>query len=169
MLSAYEGYLGAYIAYRRVFAARHELYRSVYDIDWDEALSRLRFLELQRFRGRDNRTVASSHGGGIHISPHTGLLQLLTTYQGALRLVTLSRFERGDNRLRGLMLTQSDRDRFFEPAVSAIFLERLDGKRRLADLERLVGPIGPDDPAFAPAEAELSAIERAGIFTRPSN
>jgi transcriptional regulator with XRE-family HTH domain len=169
MLSAYEGYLGAYIAYRRVFAARHELYRSVYDIDWDEALSRLRFLELQRFRGRDNRTVASSHGGGIHISPHTGLLQLLTTYQGALRLVTLSRFERGDNRLRGLMLTQSDRDRFFEPAVSAIFLERLDGKRRLADLERLVGPIGPDDPAFAPAEAELSAIEHAGIFTRPGN
>src|SRR5262249_48019726 len=96
----------------------------------------------------------------------TGLLQLLTTYQGALRLVTLSRFERGDNRLRGLMLTQSDRDRFFEPAVSAIFLERLDGKRRLTDLARPVGPPGPDDPAFATAESELAGIERAGIFTR---
>lgn len=166
MLSSYEGYLGTYVAYRRVFAARQELYRSVYDIDWDEALSRLRFLELQRFRGRDNRTVASSHGGGIYISPHTGLLQLLTTYQGALRLVTLARFQLGDNRLRGLMLTQSDRDRFFEPAVSAILLERLDGKRRLADLERLVGPIGTDDPAFASAEADLAAIERVGIFTR---
>jgi transcriptional regulator with XRE-family HTH domain len=166
MLSAYEGYLGTYIAYRRVFAGKPELFRSVYDIDWDEALSRLRFLELQRFRGRDNRTVASSHGGGIYISPHTGLLQLLTTFQGALRLVTLMRFRMGDNRLRGLMLTQSDRDRFFEPAVSAIYLERLEGKRPLADLERLVGPIGPDDPAFAAADAELLAIERAGIFTR---
>ena len=167
MLSAYEAYLGTYIAYRRVFAGRQELFRSVYDIDWDEALSRLRFLELQRFRSRDNRTVASSHGGGIYISPHTGLLQLLTTYQGAIRLVTLTRFQMGDNRLRGLMLTQSDRDRFFEPVASPIFLERLEGKRRLADLERLVGPLGPDDPAYAVAEAELAAIERAGIFTRP--
>ena len=164
MLSAYEGYLGTYVAYRRVFSDKRELYRSVYDIDWDEALSRLRFLELQRFRGRDNRSVASSHGGGIYISPHTGLLQLLTTYQGALRLVTLSRFQLGDNRLRGLMLTQSDRDRFFEPAVSAIFLERLDGKHRLAELERLVGAVGPDDAAYAPANAELATIERAGIF-----
>lgn len=167
MLSAFEGYQGTYIAYRRVFDGTRALYRSVYDIDWDEAMQRLRFLELQRFRGRDNRTVASSHGGGIYISPHTGLLQLLTTYQGALRLVTLSRFRMGDNRLRGLMLTQSDRDRFFEPVASAIFLERLDGKRRLADLERQVGPVGPDDPAYTAAEAELAAIERTGLFMRP--
>lgn len=164
MLSAYEGYLGTYIAYRRVFSAKRQLYRSVYDIDWDEALSRLRFLELQRFRGRDNRTVASSHGGGIYISPHTGLLQLLTTFQGALRLVTLTRFRLGDNRLRGLMLTQSDRDRFFEPAVSAILLEKLDGKQRLSELERLVGTIGPEDAAFAAAEDELAAFEQSAIF-----
>ncbi len=164
MLAAYEAYLGTYVAYRRVFSDKTELYRSVYDIDWDDALSRLRFLELQRFRGRGDRAVASSHGGGIYISPHTGLVQLLTTFQGALRLVTLTRFQLGDDRLRGLILTQSDRDRFFEPAVSAIFLERLDGKRRLADLERLVGAIGPDDPAYAPADAELTTIERSGIF-----
>lgn len=164
MLAAYESYLGAYVAYRRAFNDKHELYRSVFDIDWDEALSRLRFLELQRFRGRDNRSVQSSHGGGIYISPHTGLIQLLTTFQGALRLVTLSRFQLGDNRLRGLILTQSDRDRFFEPAVSAIFLEKLDGKRRLADLERLVGPVGTDDTIFAKADAELRGIEQSGIF-----
>jgi transcriptional regulator with XRE-family HTH domain len=164
MLSAYESYLGTYVAYRRVFSAKRELYRSVFDIDWDEQLSRLRFLELQRFRGRDDRAVASSHGGGVYISPHTGLIQLLTTFQGALRLITLSRFRLGDNRLRGLILTQSDRDRFFEPAVSAIFLEQLDGKRRLADLERLVGSLSPDDPTFGPANEELSAIERSGIF-----
>lgn len=167
MLSAYESYLGTYVAYRRVFSAKHELYRSVFDIDWDEQLSRLRFLELQRFRGRDDRAVASSHGGGIYISPHTGLIQLLTTFQGALRLITLSRFRLGDNRLRGLILTQSDRDRFFEPAVSAIFLEQIDGKRRLADLERLVGPLTSDDPAFGSATEELRTIEQSGIFVGP--
>ena len=168
MLSAYEGYLGTYVAYRRVFSEKRQLYRSVYDIDWDEPLSRLRFLELQLFRGRDNKAVASSHGGGIHISPHTGLLQLLTTFQGALRLVTLTRFRLGDNRLRGLMLTQSDRDRFFEPVASAIVLEKLDGKRRLADLEKLVGTIGPEDPAFADADHELTTFERSSFFTKRS-
>ncbi len=168
MLSAYEGYLGAYVAYRRAFSAKRELYRSVFDIDWDEAMSRLRFLELQRFRGRDDRLVSSTHGGGIYISPHTGLLQLLTTFQGALRLVTLSRFRMGDNRLRGLILTQSDREKFFEPAASAIVLEKLDGKRRLADLERLVGPLGADDPAFATFDAELCSVERSGVFVAPA-
>jgi len=168
MLSAYMGYLGAYVAYRRAFNGKNELYRSVFDIDWDEAMSRLRFLELQRFRGRDNRSVSSTHGGGIHISPHTGLIQLLTTFQGALRLITLTRFQMGDNRLRGLILTQSDRDRFFEPAVSPIVLEKLDGKRRLADLERLVGPVGPDDPSFEATDLELLGIERSGIFVAPA-
>ena len=38
LLSAYEDYLGAYVAYRRVFSRRLELYRSVYELDWDEDL-----------------------------------------------------------------------------------------------------------------------------------
>jgi len=166
MLSAFEGYLGTYVAYRRVFSGRAELYRSVYEIDWDEALSRLRFLELQHYPGTANRAVESSHAGGVYISPHTGLIQLLTTFQGALRLVTLSRFRLGDSRLRGVTLTQSDRDTFFAPAVSAILLERLDGRRPLAELERLVGPVGPDDPVYATIDAELAAIEQASLHLR---
>ena len=78
---------------------------SEHEIDWDEELDRLRFLELQRFRGAAERTVSSSHAGGVYISPHTGLIQLLTTFQGALRLVTLTRFRLGDDKLSGLILT----------------------------------------------------------------
>jgi transcriptional regulator with XRE-family HTH domain len=169
LLSAYETYLGTYVAFRRAFNDRPDLYRSIFEIDWDDSLCRLRFLELQRFRGRDNRSVSMNHGGGIYISPHTGLIQLLTTFQGALRLVTLSRFGLGDIRLRGLILTQRDRDRFFEPAVSPIFLEKLDGKRPLADLERLVGPVTPDDPAFSQADAELRDIEASEVFVAPAS
>jgi hypothetical protein len=92
------------------------------------------------------------------------LIQLLTTFQGALRLVTLSRFRLGDNKLSGLILTQSDRDRYFEPAASAIFLEKLDGPRPVAELERLIGPVAESNAAFAPAEAELARIERQSMF-----
>ena len=168
LLSAYEDYLGAYVAYRRVFSRRLELFRSVYELDWDEDLARLRFLELQRApsgSGTANGTgSASQHAGGVYISPHTGMLQLLTTFQGALRLVTLNRFRRGDDKLRGVILTQSDRERFYQPAVSAIFLQKLNGRRRLSELERMVGAISSTHADFAAALAEIEEIERSAIF-----
>lgn len=164
MRSAYDDYIGIYVAWRRAFARRPELYRSVYEFDWDDEGGRLRFLELQRFRGRGNRTVDSTHAGGVYISPHTGLIQLLTTFQGALRLVTLSRMRLGDNRLRGLILTQSDREQFFAPAAAAIQLDRLDRRRPLAELERLVGPVSPSDPEFAAVSADLAEIEQSSIY-----
>ena len=164
LLSAYENYIGTYFAVRRVFSGRNELVRSVYEIDWDEELSRLRFFELQRFRGTSDRPVSSSHAGGIHISPHTGLIHLLTTYQGALRLVTLTKFRLGDNRLRGAILTQRDRDVFFQPAVSPIYLEKIEVRKKNSELERSIGPFGPTDPGFRAAHEELSAIERDTVM-----
>lgn len=162
-LSAYESYLGTYLAYRHVFSDRNELFRSVYEIDWDDELNRLRFFELQRFRGT-NKDVTSSHAGGIYMSPHTGILHLLTTFQGALRLVTLSKFRMGDNILRGVILTQSHRDVFFQPAVSAIFLERLEGKQKNSELEKMVGALGPGDAGFDRAARELAEIERNSVY-----
>ena len=164
LLSAYEYYLGTYIAYRRVFSEKHELFRSVYEIDWDDELCRLRFFELQRFRGANNRTVSSSHAGGIYISPHTGMVHLLTTFQGALRLVTLAKFGIGETRLRGVILTQSDRAHFFQPATSAIYLEKLGQKPRNSELEKLIGPFGPTDASFKPASEELAQIEAGAVI-----
>ncbi len=164
LLSAYEDYLGAYVAYRRVFSRRPELYRSVYELDWDEDLGRLRFLELQRGPSGNGANGTHQHAGGVYISPHTGMLQLLTTYQGALRLVTLNRFRRGDDKLRGVILTQSDRERFYQPAVSAIFLQKLGGRHRLSELERRIGAVGETHADYAPALAEIEEIERSAIF-----
>jgi hypothetical protein len=75
----------------------------------------------------------------------------------------------GGNRLRGVILTQSDRDVFYAPAASAIFLERIDGRKRLADLERQVGPLGPEDPTFDDATRELASIERSSLFQGSRN
>lgn len=164
LLSAYEGYLGPYLAYRRIFSRRNALYRSVYELDWDEDLSRLRFLELQGSPSGRGANAATQHAGGVYISPHTGMLQLLTTFQGALRLVTLNRFQRGGDKLCGVILTQSDRDRFYQPAVSAIFLQKLTGRQRLSDLERRIGTLEESHADFAEALAEIEEIERSSIF-----
>lgn len=163
-LADFEAYLGTYTAYRWVFSGRPEIARSIYEIDWDEDLRRLRFFELQRFEGAAKKTVSSSHAGGIHISPLTGLLHLLTTYRGALRLVTLSKFRMGDTRLRGVILTQSDRDLYFQPAVSAIFLDKLEGRRKTADLERLIGKLVPKDSAYGAAASELKQIAESAVY-----
>jgi transcriptional regulator with XRE-family HTH domain len=164
LLSAYEHYVGTYFGYRRSFSDRHEFFRSVYEIDWDEELNRLRFFELQRFRGPNDAPVSSSHAGGVYISPHTGVVHLLTTFQGALRLVTLNKFRRGDDKLRGLILTQSDRDMFFQPAVSATYLQKIKTRRKNSELERSVGVFGRTDPEFAAVDAEIEAIERTAVF-----
>lgn len=164
LLSAYEAYLGTYVAYRRVFADQPQLYRSVFEIDWDDELARLRFFELQTITSANGAPISSSHAGGIYISAHTGVLHLLTTFQGALRLVTLSKFRRGDDKLRGVILTQSDRDMFYLPAVSAMYLQKLNGRRKHSELERLVGIVDASDAAFTAADGELSEIERSAIF-----
>lgn len=162
--SAYESYIGTYVAYRWVFAARREVARSIYEFDWDDELHRLRFFELQRFPGPDKRAVSSSHAGGIHISPHTGLMHLLTTYQGALRLVTLSKFRLGDSKLRGAILTQSDREMYFQPAVSPIYLEKLQGRHTSGALEKMIGRIGEGEPGFVPVAAELDRIAESAVY-----
>ncbi len=164
LLSAYESYVGTYIAYRRVFSNKNELFRSVYEIDWDEDMSRLRFFELQRFRGSNNKPISSSHAGGLYISPHTAMIHLLTTFQGALRLVTLAKFRSGDTRLRGAILTQSERDMFFQPATSAIFLEKLETRKKNSELEKLIGAFGPTDPSFKSASEELAHIEQSTVY-----
>lgn len=164
LLAAFEDYLGTYVAYRRVFEAGGNLMRSVYEIDWDEDLRRLRFLELQRLTGRASSSTSGQHGGGVYISPLTGMIQFLTTFQGALRLVTLDRFRRGEGKLRGVILTQSDRERFYQPAVSAIFLEKIAGRQRHSDLEKKIGIIGPQEDAYVPALSEIEEIERRVIY-----
>lgn len=164
LLSAYAHYVGTYFAYRRVFSDRNEFFRSVYEIDWDEDMRRLRFFELQRFRIGDSRTVSNTHAGGVHISPHTGIIHLLTTFQGALRLVTLHKFRTGESKLRGLILTQSDRDLFFQPAVSAIFLEKMKTRRKNSELEKLIGAFGPSDSEFTSVADEIAAIEANAVF-----
>lgn len=164
LLATYEDYLGPYLAYRRIFSRRNALYRSVYELDWDEDLSRLRFLELQGMPKGRGADASTQHAGGVYISPHTGMLQLLTTFQGALRLVTLNRFQRGGDKLRGVILTQSDRERFYQPAVSAIFLHKLSGRQRLSELERRIGTLDEEHTDFAAAMIEIEEIERSEIF-----
>jgi hypothetical protein len=66
--------------------------------------------------------------------------------------------------LRGVILTQSERDMFFQPATSAIFLEKLTAKKKNSELEKLVGSFGPSDPSYRAAAEELAHIESSTVY-----
>ena len=70
----------------------------------------------------------------------------------------------GDTRLRGVILTQSDRDQFFQPATSVMYLEKQEVRRKNSELEKLIGPFGPTDPSFKTASEELARIETNAVL-----
>ena len=169
---AYGGYLlascsdliGTYLGYRRVFSREPRFSRGVYEIYWDDDDGRLSFFAPQSYRAAGERVVSDNHAGAVHISPTTNLIQLLTSYQGALRLMTLNKPRLGDMTLRGVVLTQADRERYYEPAVSACFLKKLAEKKTPAELEKLAGTFGSTDPEFGFVSSELAGIEKSSVF-----
>lgn len=153
----YEGYVGAFVAYRRSFLARDSFLRTLFEFAWEARPAGLVFHEHQRYSFRD-RPIDHSQQGRVHISPVTDLVHLVTAEQGAVRLITLTKMKLREEMLRGVVLTQSERTMFFRPSVSALFLRKLRGAE--AVLETRIGPIGPEDPEHAEVAREIERIER---------
>lgn len=176
--SEVEELIGRYLGYRRTFDGGRDLFRTMYEFHWSAENSRLQFIETQRVR-RPDKTVVVAHAGGIHLSRRFGLVQLLTRYQGALRLVTLHRPQLGDSDLRGVMLTQAERKAnagpsYYVPGISPLYLQRCADPAVALDLEKLCGIVPKGEPDFDKASAELKSIDEhyvAGLAQacRPSS
>jgi DNA-binding Xre family transcriptional regulator len=119
----YRRYEGGYFAYRRSFTSPARLMRTCVEMEWaeDEGLI---FREHSRFQA-GRRQVDNSQSGRVHISQLTGLLHLVTCFEGSVRLITLTKMIGGDELMRGAVLTQIDRDAHYLPAVSPLVLRKL--------------------------------------------
>src|SRR4051794_12444072 len=119
----YRRYEGGYLAYRRSFSSPVRLMRTVFELKWSEDQG-LVFNEHSHFlSGR--KQVNNSQTGHVYISQTTGLIHFLTTVEGAVRLITLTKMMGGDEIMRGVVLTQIDRDAHYVPSVSPIVLTKL--------------------------------------------
>lgn len=162
--SSFALYVGDYFGYRRVFSKSRRILRTFYSIAWSAERHCLVFSEFQ-----DAVSVQSaetepdpSHGGNVYVSAHTGLIHLVTVFQGAVRLVTLTKMK--NQTLRGVVLTQSERSYFFQPSVSALLLKKSDGGRDQRLLESKIGTLSANDGDFESINAELREIEAEVIF-----
>jgi len=84
----YRKYEGGYFAYRRSFSSDAGLMRTVVVFEWADEEG-LIFSEHSQFQtGR--RQIDNSQKGHVYISQMTGLLHLVTSVEGAVRLITLT-------------------------------------------------------------------------------
>lgn len=159
----YKDYEGAYFAYRRSFTFPNVFVRSVYEITWHPEDWIFMFREHQSYTANNKRRVDHSQTGEVYISQYTDLIHLVTVVKGAVRTVTLRKMR--DSMMRGCMLTQSDRETFFQPCVSAIFLEKIFGLD-VSNLDdaKIVGPIEVGHDDYVRVAEELATVERSVMF-----
>jgi hypothetical protein len=119
----YRKYQGGYFTYRRSFSSAAYLMRSVIEIEWADEEG-LIFSEHSQFQSGSKR-IDNSQKGHVYISQTTGLIHLLTSFEGAVRLITLTKMIGGDEVMRGAVLTQIDRDAHYIPSISAIVLTKV--------------------------------------------
>ena len=149
------GYEGGFFGFRRSFTSPLLLMRTLFEFAWSDEQECLIFHEHSRFSNRQ-KVIDHSQNGRVYISPLTDLMHLLTTFQGAVRLITLTKIRGGDEVMRGAILTQSERPMYYAPSISPIVLKKI----RDYDLSIHLTMVGPLDDKAEDYEAACSKLDQ---------
>ncbi len=126
------------------------------ELKWSEGEG-LVFHDHGQFRA-GHKQVDNSQSGHVYISQTTGLMHFVTSVEGAVRLITLTKMFGGEEIMRGAVLTQIDRDAHYLPAFSPIVLTKL----RSYEPEKhraMNGPVDEHDEEYSFICAELHQTE----------
>lgn len=159
----YKHYEGAYFAHRRSFSFPNQFVRSVFEIKWHDEDWIFVFDEHQSYLAENKRKIDHSQKGEMYVSQFTDLIHLVTVNAGAVRTLTLTKMRGSGSIMRGAVLTQSDRGLFFQPSVSAIYLEKISDFDQSVHLAQ-VGPIKSDHDDFNLIKDEIERVEREVMF-----
>jgi transcriptional regulator with XRE-family HTH domain len=164
----YKQFEGAYFANRRSFSYPNVFVRSLFEIKWHPEDWIFVFEEHQSYVTESNRKVDHSQKGEVYISQFTDLIHLVTVNAGAVRTITLTKMRGSGSVMRGAVLTQSDRGLFFQPSISAFYLEHISQFDPAIHLLK-VGNVKQGDDDYAKIAGEIARIEADVMFVaRPS-
>jgi transcriptional regulator with XRE-family HTH domain len=166
--SHYDGYIGPYFAYRRSLTVPENFIRTIFEIAWSNDRRCFIFAETHRYMTSNGESVDFSQSGDIYINNNMGLLHLITSAEGAIRLITLSKLRTNNNLLAGIVLTQLRSTLYYSPAVSPIYLQKIDGVTDIGEMLDMVGPISPIDEAYTPVAMRISEIEEEVAYFPPA-
>lgn len=153
--SFYEGY---YHVYRRSFSEPGRIFQNVMHIRWDETDERLLFSD---FYSPDPAEAlgARVHSGTVYMSSYTGLVHLMTVYQGSVRLITATTMRQSDGIMRGSMMTQCEDVNFFQPAITPIVIRKIKGYDVASSLVSDIGIMQSDHSELDFAQRQLCIAE----------
>ena len=153
-------YIGCFFAYRRSFQTEGNLIRSLYEFFWSDEHSCLRFKERHRYYSpRLKRMVNYDQEGDVYVSNSIGLVHLLTKFEGALRLITLTKLHREEMTMSGVVVTQSERPSHYQPAASPIYLRKMPGTPD--ELAARIGIFEIGDADFKTVNSILDEVEKS--------
>lgn len=159
-------YIGHFHAYRWNFSNPTQIVRSTFDITWDKSAHCLRFDEHHCYDCSNSELDAQkdySQNGQIFLSNTINLLQFVTMYRGAIRIITVFKprlNNPNDWVMRGAVLTQAKLDVGYQPSASPIVLEKTQEANFAQDLKKTVVILNPGDPEYDRIHRELVEVER---------
>lgn len=155
-------YLGRFLTVRRGTTIRENLLTTMVEIYWDDELGGARFHEKNKFTTVQGKELDYSQSGTVHQSSQIGVLHLLTSFEGAIRLVTLTRLQVMEPVMYGAILTQVPEAGNFIPARATVHFRKV-GEDESVDIEAALGVVTPDSPNFLTFESDLEEARRATL------
>lgn len=116
-------YEGFFYLYRRSFSEYGRIYREVVEIKWDDTEEKFVFSDYYDV-DPSGTSGPRSHVGSVYMSSYTSLIHFVTTYQGSVRVLTLTRMRQGNGIMRGCLMTQCEDINFFQPTITPIILKK---------------------------------------------
>jgi transcriptional regulator with XRE-family HTH domain len=168
-LDHYAEYIGIYFAFRRSLTTNMNFLRTVFEIAWSKPKRCLEFIEEHRYTANNGRIVDFTQRGDIYINNEIGLLHLVTSEEGAIRLITLSKLRRDDHTLEGVVLTQLRNMHHYSPAVSPIYLQKAESVINRSEVASLAGPIAPTHELYPTVAAYIDEVEREVAYFPPTS
>ncbi|GLS29313.1 hypothetical protein GCM10007937_10210 [Mesorhizobium albiziae] len=154
----HRNYEGFFSAYRRSFTRPGSIYKSIYRIQWDDTSDHFRFADYYQIDS-EREYGARAHEGTVYMSSYTGLIHLLTVYEGSVRLATLTKMREADGTMRGAIQTQSESLMFFQPTVAPIVLVKLKQYEPKSCLKEDLRFLSEADDDFKLASEQLNLTE----------
>ena len=158
-------YAGNYEAFRWSYDQSGNIVRSVFELAWSPQRKCMLFKEHQRYMDDQGRKVDFTQEGDFYSSGDTGLVHLLTVAEGKLRMITLTKLERPDLVMKGVVLTQARMSFYRQPAISPLLLRKTPAPLSEAEISFLMGEVSPGDGGYAVLARDLREIEREVVLS----
>ncbi len=159
-LSDISRYLGVFLTVRQGTTVRENLLTTIMRVRWDADRSIARFYEDIRYTSSNGKAQDYSQSGTLHMSQGIGTIHFLTSFQGAIRLMTTTPMQPMAPVMYGAILTQVPMAGHHVPTSSVVHLRRIFEDPNSTP-KSMTGVVRPGSPRFKELSSDLGDAREA--------